>query len=233
MTWLTKIFSKKKTTNSNYKNSVLDKNNLSIKECETNILENNEEIENIKKWIIEAIHEVFEVHNDFWYEEIDKYENIKKHKVNSKISKKVIKKCDKIISDYHAQIKIRKAKLNLYNILLNKFKETRERLLSIQEKNKREQKTNTKLEKLEKHSKRIENMIQKTEEIEKHYTEKENLKNIEEEVENIIEEFEINEEVKLHMQKINSVFLSNSDKLSTINAIEEINRLTDKLNVDE
>ncbi len=228
MSWFKKIFSLEEENNSNNQ-SVLQKTDLSIAECKKNILKAKEEIENINKWIIEAIHEVFDVHNKFWYEELSKYEEIKKQESNLEVDKKVIEKCNKVVENYKIQIKIRESKLNLYNALLIKYEKTKEKLIAIESKKIREEKANTKLESLEKHSKRIESLSQKPEEIEKHYKDKENLTVLETEVEDIIEEFEINEEVKLHMQKINNIFHSDSQELTNENAIEEINKLVNKL----
>jgi len=227
MSWFKKIFSLEEENNN--EQSVLQKTDLSIDECKKDISKAYEEIENINKWIIEAIHEVFDVHNKYWYDEVKKYEEIKNENSNSEIDNKVIEKCDEIIKNYKSQIKIRESKLKLYNVLLSEYEKTKEKLMAIESKKLREEKANTKLESLEKHTKRIESLSQNPEEIEKHYKEKENLNILEAEVEDVIEEFEINEEVKLHMQKINNIFHSNSNELTTENAIEEINKLVDKL----
>jgi len=228
MSWFKKIFSLEEEENNN-EQSVLQKTDLSIEELKKDISKTKDEIENINKWIIEAIHEVFEVHNKYWYDEIKKYPEIKKEEANSDIDKKVIYKCDEVVGNYKSQIKIRESKLELYNALLSEYEKTKERLMTIECKKVREEKSNTKLESLEKHSKRIESLSQSPEEIEKHYKEKENLNILEAEVEDVIEEFEINEEVKLHMQKINNIFHSGSNELTTENAIEEINKLVNKL----
>ena len=82
MSWLNKIFNKGKTVESKMiprEKAMLLKLESSIKNCKAEISKAENESDQLRNWAIEAIRDCFEVPHQLWYEELNKYNEIKTH----------------------------------------------------------------------------------------------------------------------------------------------------------
>ena len=118
-------------------NEIEIKINTALKNAEDDKAAALKEIEQIKDWAAEAIVEtyadVFPNGNLTYYREqyktdaLEKYEQIKTENFD-KIGQEKTDKCDKIVKAYMTQIKLRESKLQLYDKLVGKYQETKEKL---------------------------------------------------------------------------------------------------------
>ncbi len=131
--------------------------NNALKNAENDKIASVKEIEQIKSWAAEAIvetySEVFPNGNLTYYREkykedaLEKYEQIKKDNFE-KIGAEKTEKCDKIVSAYMTQIKLRESKLQLYDKLVAKYQEVKDKLEEAK-------KTQLQEDKIHKHEDRI------------------------------------------------------------------------------
>jgi len=208
---------------------MLTKLESSIIQCNQEIKKAVEESDQIKKWAEEAILEVFQVPNKLWYSEIDRYEEIKQLEDNKSVDQKVVFKCDEVIFGYLEQIKLREAKIVLYNTLIQKYSVTKEKMERIKKKSDDEKLAQTKLQALEKHSQRIDLLKNSPENLNDHIVGSNHLEIIKAEAKEVIDEFEISEEVKTELEEINHQVSRGKYSQSARPAIEEIEKLVDKI----
>lgn len=233
MSWFKKLFEKKKLHNEIYQskeNELLAKLEASIDQCNMGIKKVGDEIDEIRKWANEAIRGAFEVPNKFWYEEHNKYDEIKALTENKTLDYKVVIKCDEIIFAYMEQIKLREAKLNLYQSLIEKYNQNKTKMAAIKKRHEDDFNSRLKLEALEEHRLRLEQMKTNPENIENTYEESYHLEELRNEANEVLEEFEISEEVRTLLEEINSEFKSGNFSSDSKLAIEQIENLTNKIN---
>jgi hypothetical protein len=202
---------------------------VSIDQCGLEIKKAGDETDQIKKWVIEAISDVFQVPNKFWYDEISKYDEIKLLEENKQINPKVLHKCDEVVYGYIEQIELRNAKIELYKTLIEKYKATKEKMEKIKKISDDELKAQAKLEVLEKHNLRIDQLRNSPENLNHHIDETNQLDLLKNEANEVIEEFEISEEVKSSLDDLNQQFNSGKYALGAKSAIDEIEKLVDKI----
>jgi hypothetical protein len=232
MIWIKKIFHSGKKPEIKYlsrEEEMLAKLENSINHCVQEIKKAGDETDQIKKWVIEAISEVFQVPNKFWYDEISKYNEIKQLEENKSVDQKVIYKCDEVVLGYMDQIKLREAKVVLYNTLIEKYKATKEKMEKIKKRSNDELAVQNKLQALEKHSKRLDQLRNSPENLSDHIEGSNQLDLLKGEAKDVIEEFEISEEVKSSLDEINQQFNSGREGFGTKSAIDEIEKLVDKI----
>jgi len=235
MSWFKKIFIKKSQHTSNTEpkeEELLEKLETSINQCKTGIKEAGDEIDQIRKWASEAIRESYAVTNEFVYEELSKFNEIKLLEENKSIDIKVITKCDEIIEAYLEQIKLRVAKIALYNSLIEKYQQNEDKMKAIKKRHDEDIAARLKLDALEKHSQRIEQMIKSPDNIETSIEESYNLDILKNEANEVFEQFEINEEVRADLEALNKQFNTGSLISDSKLAIEKIESLADKIKMD-
>ena len=219
MSWLSNIFANKNINKDDKKKqSLLKKINTSINNCHTEIQKSEKEIKQIKKWMAELIHENFFVPGDYWYEEIKYFDKIKNHKENSKIQENKINSINKLIEDYQIQIRFREKKMELKQLMLEKFKEAKQQMLELQSDNKKNNLNQPELKTLEKHQNRIQKLNQSQNEITQEEEQDELLKQLMFQINELIENKQIDQEVKAFMKKLNEQFttdihLENPEKI--------------------
>ncbi len=207
MSWLSNIFANKNINKDDKKKqSLLKKINTSINNCHTEIQKSEKEIKQIKKWMAELIHENFFVPGDYWYEEIKYFDKIKNHKENSKIPEDKINSINKLIEDYQIQIRFREKKMELKQLMLEKFKEAKQQMLELQSDNKKNNLNQPELKTLEKHQNRIQKLNQSQNEITQEEEQDELLKQLMFQINELIENKQIDQEVKAFMKKLNEQF---------------------------
>ncbi len=219
MSWFSNIFANKNINKDDKKKqSLLKKINTSINNCHTEIQKSEKEIKQIKKWMAELIHENFFVPGDYWYEEIKYFDKIKNHKENSKIQENKINSINKLIEDYQIQIRFREKKMELKQLMLEKFKEAKQQMLELQSDNKKNNLNQPELKTLEKHQNRIQKLNQSQNEITQEEEQDELLKQLMFQINELIENKQIDQEVKAFMKKLNEQFttdihLENPEKI--------------------
>jgi hypothetical protein len=230
MNWIKKLF---KSNSHNEKlhlsreEEILVQLDGSIAKCTMDIKKAGEETDQIKKWATEAILEVFQVPNKLWYSEIANYEAIKLLDENKNIDIKVIIKCDEVIAGYMEQIKLRDTKILLYNTLIQKYSETKQKMETVKNKRDGELKAQSKLHALEKHSQRIDQLRNNPENVDVDETNQ--LEIIKGQIKEVIDEFEISEEVRGTLEEINRQFVSGKQSFTAKSAIDEIEKLMEKI----
>lgn len=235
MSWLKKIFENKKEReiiHESKENELLSKLDASIEQCNSGIKKAGDEMDQIRKWSIEAIRDTFEVPKEFWYEELEKYSEIKALTENKSVGYRVIIKCDEIINSYLDQIKLREAKIKLYNSLIEKYLQNKNKMLAIKNRSDADKSAKAKLDALEKHSQRLEQMKTNPENTESPIEESNQLDLLKNEAKEVFEEFEISEEVRADLEEINSRFKTNNLSSDSKLAIEKIEDLTNKIKMD-
>ncbi|OQY02892.1 MAG: hypothetical protein B6I20_06155 [Bacteroidetes bacterium 4572_117] len=226
MSWIKNIFSENKKQDEDIsKETLLQNIDNAITECKEEINKLDSEIEQIKKWVAEVIHEHFHIPGDFWYEELANYTEIKENKENKSVGKKVADKCDRIIKDYLSQIKFRETKKELNEMTIHKYEESRQKLLSLNPTETVQEKIQVKQDKFQKHKDRLKDLSQKPENLYNEQKPQKQLENIIENVNELIENHEIDLEVKSFMQKLNSQFnseLKNYDQNRLVSEMEKL-----------
>jgi hypothetical protein len=232
MSWIKRIFQPDKQSevkHLSHEEEMLVKLEKSIAQCIAEIKKAGDETDQIKNWTIEAITEVFYVPNKLWYHEISKYDEIKSLEENKVLDQKVIRKCDEVVFGYIEQMKLREAKILLYNTLIEKYNETKEKMEKIKKRSEDEIKAKEKLRFLEKHSQRIDLLRNSPENLNTPIEGSNHLEILENEAKDVIDEFEISEEVKSSLDVINTQFKTGSYELGAKSAIDEIEKLVHKI----
>ncbi|MCF6364584.1 MAG: hypothetical protein L3J35_00100 [Bacteroidales bacterium] len=112
-----------------------------LRNAENDKRDASNEIEKIRSWaaevIVETYAEIFPNGHLTYYREKyknDALENYEKYKTENadKIDSGKVEKCDKIVKAYLTQIKLRESKLQLYDKLVLKYKETKEKLKELE-----------------------------------------------------------------------------------------------------
>ncbi|RLD84351.1 MAG: hypothetical protein DRJ10_01470 [Bacteroidetes bacterium] len=226
MTWIKNLFSK------SVKNDDIDKKELLLQNINHAILQSREEIdkleleiEQIKKWTAEIIHDNFHVPGDFWYEELAHYNAIKENKENKSVEQEVITKSNELIKEYQSQIKFRETKKELNKMTITKYEETKQKILNFDTVKSISEVISEKPDTFQKHKKRIHELSQNPDDFIEEQLPQKQLENIIESVNELIENHEIEEEVKSFMQKLNSQFnteMKSYDQNRLINEMEKL-----------
>ncbi len=227
MAWLKNIFSQKTETDNHDKKELLLQNiNHSISENTLKIKKLNNEIEQIKKWIAEVIHDNFHVLGDFWYEELAHFNEIKAAKENKEVDTETINKCEELIKEYQSQIKFRKTKVELTEMTIVKYEESKQKILDLDSKESIDIETpEEQSDSFKKHQNRLNELSKNPENTNIGQSTKNELENIIEKVNELIENQEIEEEVQSFMKKLNEQFsteMKNYDQARLINEMEKL-----------
>ncbi len=160
MAWKFFQKSKQRLHNPQAKGSELEmKINTALKNAEDDKTAAVKEIEQIKDWaaeiIVETYAETFPNGNLTYYREqykadaLEKYEQIKSENAG-KIDAGKAEKCDKIVKAYFTQIKLRESKLQLYDKLVGKYQDVKNKLDEAKKVQKEEDKIHTHEERIKK-----------------------------------------------------------------------------------
>ncbi len=236
MNWIKKLLGTGTTEDKHHasrEEQMLEKLESSIAHCNNEIKKAGEENEQIKKWTLEAISQVFQVPNRFWYDELERYNEIKALDENRTIDGKVIRKCDEVVSGYLEQIRLRNARVLLYQTLIEKYSGTKQKMEMIKKRSDEESVSREKLLALEKHSQRLDQLRNSPENLNDHLDGSNQLELLKLEAKEVIEEFEISEEVKISLEEINRQFRKGIYGPGAQSAIDEIEKLTDKIKKQE
>lgn len=235
MNWLKKIFKSKKAaeqTRLSKDEEVLNKLEVAITNCKSEIKKTENEVEQIRSWAIDAIKSSFEVPKEFWYEELKKYEHIRELEINKNLDPQVIEKCNKVINGYSGEIELRKMKIQLYKSLIMKYEVSFDKMMLIKNENNKKNIAKLKLKELDNHSLRLESLRNDPENLPDHIEASVTHELIKEEIQEVYTEFEISEEVRKSIVEINQQFKTQDKNYDSIAAIEEIKTLLKKLNND-
>jgi hypothetical protein len=232
MSWIKNMFKSKKSADDqevSREGEMLQKLESSITHCKEEILKAGDETEQLKKWAAEAIMEVFFVPNKLWYNEIAAFEEIKQLSENSAIDHKVVLKCNEVVDGYKEQIRLREAKVVLYTTLIDKYIQTKDKMEQLKKRSDNEKLAQQKIQALEKHSKRIDQLRNSPGNLNDHIEGSNQLELLKIEAKEVLEDFEISEEVKSTLEEINQQFNEGKYSQNANSAIEEIEKLTDKI----
>jgi len=220
------IFSKAEEDDDN------DKRELLLQNIDKELIKNKEqiaksinEIEQIKKWIAEVIHDHFYVPGDFWYEELTHFNEIKANKENLSIDKDIISKSDELIKEYQSQIKFRETKIELSEMTIVKYEESKQKIRNLDSKQITKQEKPEKKDAFKKHQNRLNSLSYIPEDFSVEQNSEKQLENIIENVNELIENHEIEEEVQSFMKKLNEQFnteMKNYDQARLISEMEKL-----------
>ncbi len=225
MKWIKKFFERKEKNKTNKDEPIDIQINKTIYKCKLERKKNYTEIDKIRKWASNLIHEILKVPQKYWYEEIENYENIKKSSSNKKIPKHIIEETDEIIKGYKAQINLRKRKIELSKLSIKKYKKLYETY-----------------EQTEKRLSKFENYKHLQEEFEKHNNRLQNLDDIEinlsthdfylieDKVKELEEEFELQKEIQKQIEILQTKYGLKNDYLNAEIFTTEINKIINNIN---
>lgn len=222
------IFNSKKRkdeSDTNFREQVL----TALNKCKNEKKNEIENISNVKQWAKDIIVEIFDVPTAFWYEEMSEYENIKYHKNNLNVSKRLVEKTDRVIEEYREQIKLSESKIEFCDTLINEYNEILDRydntLITI----KRVQSEENKILLLNKHKKRIEKMRSGSGDFEKMFEKTGKLDLLNDDIEKIEDDFKIKQEVTEYIENLDKEFAEDSDNIDSLPIRTEIDKLTTEI----
>ncbi len=225
MSWIKHFFDRKEKQKDDKDETIEKQIHKSINKCKLDNKKNYDEIDLVRKWASNLIHEIFKVSQKYWYEEIENYERIKKSGSNLKISKYIIEETDEIIKGYIAQVNLRRKKLELSILSIKKYK-----------------KLYDKCKQAEKRLSSFENYNHLQEEIEKHNNilhELDNNENIshvndfeliEYKINELEEEFELQKEIQKQIDILQAKYGLKNDYLNADIFTKEINKIINNIN---
>lgn len=226
MPWFKNIISGK-NSDKEKKQKLLKKIELSISNCQTEIQKSEKEIEQIKKWMAELIHENFFVPGDFWYEELKYYQEIKAHKENSNIPKEKVSEVDRLLADYRTQIHFREKKIELKKLMIEKFRNAKHQLSNLSGTG---QNTVSAIgmKAFEKHQNRLQKLNTAQNDLSQEQEQDELLQKLMFQIEELIENKQIDKEVKTFMKKLNEQFSTDIHGENPERIISEMERLIEE-----
>ena len=222
------IFNSKKRkdeSETNFREQVL----TALNKCKNEKKNEIENISNVKEWAKDIIVEIFDVPTAFWYEEMSEYENIKYHKNNLNVSKRLVEKTDRVIVEYREQIKLSQSKIEFCDTLINEYNEILDRYDNTLNTIKRVQSEENKILLLNKHKKRIEKMRSGTGDFEKMFEKTGKLELLNDDIENIEEDFKIKQEVTEYIENLDKEFAEDADNIDSLPIRTEIDKLTTEI----
>jgi hypothetical protein len=226
----------KKYFNKAKKTEIKEKNNLSLKSeisaAERKAKEDREKVliqkNRIYSATADAIHEIFDVPSDFWYEELKYYEAVKNDARNADVPERLKNKCDEIVSAYSKQLKLINSKTEYYDRLINEYRELRMNLTQALKKISSQRKDTEQMKILEEHLNNVEKIHDEQFSHENIFLNQEQLKLVKEELDKTQKEFAIKKQVS---QEIDDLLQesSSSETPFTDDYNKEIKRLTKKI----
>ena len=226
MSLFKKMFSKSSKESDNQQKELLLKNiDEQISENKENVSKSMNEIEHIKKWIAEVIHDHFYVPGDFWYEELSHFDEIKANKENLSVDADVLHRSEELIKEYQSQIKFRETKIELSEMTIVKFEESKQKILDLDSKQITKLEVPEESDAFKKHQIRLNDLSHIPEGFNNEQNFEKQLENITENVNELIENHEIEEEVQLFMKKLNEQFnaeMKNYDQTRLISEMEKL-----------
>lgn len=232
MNFLKKIFSKKEIEHDfaqEQRNLFKQQVEKALEKCKIEKKQEFENIDNIKKWAKDIIIEIFDVPTVFWYEELNKYENIKLHKKNIEVNKVLVEKTDLLIEEYREQIKLSNSKItfcetliNEYNTILERYENTAEKINQIKNEEK-------KLALLNKHKKRVAKMRSESSSFNEMYEETGILEILNNDISDIEDDFKIKQEVTEYINNLDKHFLEDTDNIDSLPIRKEIEKLSSEI----
>ncbi len=223
MSWFKNIISGK-NSDKEKEQKLLKKIEISINNYQTEIQKSEKEIEQIKKWMAELIHESFFVPGDFWYEELKYYQEIKAHKENSNIPKEKVSEVDRLLADYRTQIHFREKKIELKKLMVEKFRDAEHQLSNLSDAG---QNTVSAIgvKAFEKHQNRLQKLNTAQNDLSQEQEQDELLQKLMFHIEELIEDKQIDKEVKTFMKKLNEQFSADIHGGNPERIISEMERL--------
>jgi hypothetical protein len=226
----------KKYFNKAKKSEIKGKNNLSLKSeisaAERKAKEDREKVliqkNRIYSATADAIHEIFDVPTDYWYEELKYYEAIKNDSRNAEVPEKLKNKCDEIVSAYTKQLELINSKTEYYNRLTEEYKQMRMNLTQALKKISSQRKDAEQMKILEEHLSNVEKIHDEQFSHENIFLNQEQLNLVKEELDKTQKEFAIKKQVS---EEINALLQESSslENTYTDDYKEEIERLTKKI----
>lgn len=134
MKWIKKFFERKEKVSAKKEIDLSEEIDDAIKKYNNERVKNFDEIDDLRKWAADLIQEVFYVPKDFWYEEIEKYFEIKNLDKNKSLPQHILDETDNIIKGYIAQINLRRKKIELCDLSIEKHKKLYEKYQNTEKK---------------------------------------------------------------------------------------------------
>ncbi len=145
------IFKKREKTDEQIQSEFAKKIETALMNAQSDKRNAQTEIEKIRSWAAEAIVDTYagifpNGHLTYYREKykndaLAKYEQIKAENA-SKIGEDKVEKCDNIVKAYMSQIKLRESKLILYDKIVSKYQNTKQKLKELEKKKLEENKIN-------------------------------------------------------------------------------------------
>jgi len=178
------------------------------------------EIDDINQWAADAIIDVYSAFfpnsNLTYYRKqyaesaLKEYDNIKE-KYASEIEPEMVEKCDKIVTGYMNQIKLRESKLKLFQKLEDEYKKTKEKLRMAEKQGER-------TDNLQEHTERLESLDSDSKSLSTAMTETYKLEDIKDDI-------AMKEEYFNQLEKLNHQFADESDYNTSLAFKEEIDKM--------
>lgn len=182
------------------------------------------EIKDIKEWMADAILDVYSPYfpnaNLTYYRKqyaetaVTDYEKTKE-KYSGELETELVEKCDRIISGYKNQIKLRESKLALFEKLEQEYKKTKEKLRLAEKQGER-------TTGLQEHTERLKNLDDDSESLSTAMTETYKLEDLKDDIAEKEEYFN-------QLEKLNLQFSDETDFNTSLAYKDEIDKMVDKL----
>lgn len=200
-----------------------------ITKCDDEKKKTAGEISQLKQWANEVIQKVFEVPHQFYYTELEHFDEIKKLNNTQNISEVVFRKTNDVVQGYKNQIRIRESKIELCENLLEEYYQSLNDYRRLTDNMNHRSTDDLILQELEQHANRIKNMNSSTDELEFSYEKTERLELIESDLKALEEEFKMKEEFHHQMNRVNEILADQGNNDLTEEYEAEIKNLINKI----
>ena len=225
MSWIKNFFDRKDKKHIDKDETIEKQIHKSIKKCKLDKKKNYDEIDQIRKWASNLIHEIFTVPQKYWYEEIENYEKIKKSDSNIKISNHIIEETDEIIKGYTAQINLRRKKIELSKLSIKKYNKLYEKCVQAEKRLSSFDNYNHLQEEIKKHT----NILERLDDTE-NISHLNDFHLIEYKINELEEEFELQEEIQKQIDILQAKYGLKNDYLNANIFTNEINKIINNIN---
>ncbi len=234
MRLLKNIFKKKKKIEP-AENSVelLRKNLLSeIAQDKTNIKNLLNKKADIQKSAKELIAELFFVPSDYWYDEWNRYDEIKQHPENAKTDASLKEKTDTLLHEYEEQVLLCETKISFFRSLIQKHEKALEKIEYIIKESAKAQNKKSSLNTLKKHKEKLDAEQKNDRDLETIIENVELFKALKLETAKAEENFLIQKKVREYIARLTDIY-ENTNDFDTAILREETDKLKKQINKDE
>ncbi len=225
MRWIKRFFERKEKNNEGNQIELGQQIQTSIKKREQERSLNYNQIDQIKRWASGLLHEVFKIPTVFWYEELNNYNKIVKLEINRETPNHIVRETNDIIKGYSAQIRLRRKKIELCNLSIEKYK----KLLGNYELTEKRLENFSNYKHLQDEFEKHNNILQNLD-AQDHVKTNYELDLIESDVKQLEEELEIQKEIQNQIDILQQKYGLKNDYLNAEVFTSEINKIINKIN---